>query len=270
MTLFPNAVNESVSPSPARTIVVSGGGSGIGRAVSLLCAKRGDNVVILDKNKESGAATALEAGLQRALAIECDVTSEDQVGQAFESIRERFGSPYGLFANAGIDIGGLIHELALATWNSVLETNLTGVFLSCKHALRQMIHGGIAGSIVCTSSPTGFVALSAGGSGAYSATKAGIAALVRCMAIDYARYGIRVNSIVPGATETPLMWNNVAPQDVPRMRAQVGSEVPLGRLASPEEPAQAVAWLLSDASSYVTGTSLICDGGILAKASISV
>ncbi len=133
-----------------------------------------------------------------------------------------------------------------------------------------MIDSGIAGSIVCTSSPTGLVALSAGGAGAYSASKAGIAALVRCMAVDYARYGIRVNSIVPGATETPLMWNNVAPENIARMREQVGNEVPLGRLARPEEPAQGVAWLLSDESSYVTGSNLICDGGILAKASISV
>jgi len=93
---------------------------------------------------------------------------------------------------------------------------------------------------------------------------------VRCMAVDYARYGIRVNAIVPGATETPLMWNNVPPEDIARMRMQVSGEIPLGRLAEPEDPAKAVAWLLSDESSYVTGSHLVCDGGLLAKASISV
>ncbi len=264
------AKNAPVLNNYPRTIVVTGGGSGIGRALALLCAKRGDNIAILDKNKEGAAATAEATGSKSVLAIGCDITAEDEVEKAFEVIHARFGSLYGLFANAGIDVGGLIHELSLATWHKVLETNLTGVFLSCKYALRRMIDSGIAGSIVCTSSPTGLVALSAGGAGAYSASKAGIAALVRCMAVDYARYGIRVNSIVPGATETPLMWNNVAPENIARMREQVGNEVPLGRLARPEEPAQDVAWLLSDESSYVTGSNLICDGGILAKASISV
>jgi NAD(P)-dependent dehydrogenase (short-subunit alcohol dehydrogenase family) len=133
-----------------------------------------------------------------------------------------------------------------------------------------MLAAKVPGSVVCTSSPTGFVALAAGAAGAYSATKAGISALVRCMAIDYAPYGIRVNAIVPGATETPLMWNNVPKEDIPRMRGQVSKEVPLGRLAEPEDPARAVVWLLSEDASYVTGSHLVCDGGILAKASISV
>lgn len=256
-----------------RTIVVTGGGSGIGRAVALLCAKRGDDVAVLDKRGDSAEATAQqakEAGAESTIGIECDVSVETQVSQAFGAISQQLGAPYGLFANAGIDTGGLIHELPLATWRLVIETNLTGVFLSCKYALQAMLTAGTPGSIVCTSSPTGFVALAAGGAGAYSATKAGISALVRCMAIDYARHGIRVNAIVPGATETPLMWNNIPSEDVPRMRNQVSTEIPLGRLAQPEDPARAVAWLLSDEASYVTGSHLVCDGGILAKASISV
>lgn len=256
-----------------RTIVVTGGGSGIGRAVALLCAGRGNNIAVLDKrgdSADSAARDAKEAGAPGAIGIECDVSLENQVSEAFDAVRQQLGAPYGVFANAGIDTGGLIHELPLDTWRLVMETNLTGVFLSCKYALQGMLAAGIPGSIVCTSSPTGFVALAAGGTGAYSATKAGISALVRCMAIDYARYGIRVNAVVPGATETPLMWNNVSPDDVPRMRNRVSSEIPLGRLAQPDDPAKAVAWLLSDDSSYVTGSHLVCDGGILAKASISV
>lgn len=259
----------------ARVIVVTGGGSGIGRAVVLACAKRGDNIAVLDKNGASAKAAAEEArkagaGAGSAMGLECDVASEEQVMQAFAASTEQLGAPYGLFANAGIDTGGPIHDLPLATWRLVIETNLTGVFLSCKHALRAMLAGGIPGSIVCTSSPTGFVALAAGGTGVYSATKAGISALVRCMAIDYARHGIRVNALVPGATETPLMWNNVPPEDIVRMRKQLSGEIPLGRLAEPEDPAKAVAWLLSDESSYVTGSHLVCDGGILAKSCVSV
>jgi NAD(P)-dependent dehydrogenase (short-subunit alcohol dehydrogenase family) len=238
--------------------------------VSLLCANRGDRIAVLDKDEDSAVATAAEAGFHRALGMQCDVTREEQIEQAFKTIFEKFGPPYGLFANAGVDFGGLTHELPLEKWRLVLETNLTGVFLSCKHALKRMIDSNIAGSIVCTSSPTGFVAMTSGGAGAYSASKAGISALVRCMAVDYARFGIRVNSIVPGATETPLMWSNVAPHDVPGLRQRISDEVPLGRLAEPGEPARGVAWLLSEESSYVTGSNLVCDGGILAKASISV
>jgi NAD(P)-dependent dehydrogenase (short-subunit alcohol dehydrogenase family) len=164
----------------------------------------------------------------------------------------------------------MIHELSAASWRLVLETNLTGVFLTCKHGLRQMLGSKIRGSIVCTSSPTGFVALAAGAGGAYSATKGGISSLIRCMAIDYAPYGIRVNAVVPGATETSLMWSSVSVEDIPQMRRRISGEIPLGRLAKPEEQAEAVAWLLSERSAYVTGSHLVCDGGILAKASISV
>ena len=105
---------------------------------------------------------------------------------------------------------------------------------------------------------------------AYSAAKAGVSALVRCLAVDYARYGIRVNAIVPGATETALMWDNVPHEDVAGMRETIHGEVPLGRQGDPQEPARAAVWLLSDEASYVTGSHLVCDGGILAKLSISV
>ena len=252
---------------------MTGGGSGIGRAVALLCAARGENVAILDKIGDSAKRVAEEAlrhGSKSALGIECDVSREDQIVGAYDEIAHQLGPTYGLFANAGIDLGGFIHELPLETWRAVLETNLTGTFLACKYALRNMLAARILGSIVCTSSPTGFVAPTAGATGAYSATKAGISALVRCMAIDYAAYGIRVNAIVPGATETALMWSNVPPQDIPQMRTKMSNEIPLGRLAEPEDPARAVAWLLSDEAAYVTGSHLVCDGGILAKASISV
>jgi NAD(P)-dependent dehydrogenase (short-subunit alcohol dehydrogenase family) len=256
-----------------RTIVITGGGSGIGRAVVLLCAKRGDNVAVLDRDEDaakSAADEAMQNGAKGALGLRCNVASEKEIEDAFGRTCETFGAPYGLFANAGIDVGGFVHELPLATWHLVMETNLTGVFLSSKHGLRKMLEMNVRGSIVCTSSPTGFVALAAGGASAYSATKAGISALVRCMAIDYAQYGIRVNAIVPGATETRLMWNNVPAEEIPRMRDQVSKEIPLGRLAQPEDPAKAVVWLLSEESSYVTGSHVVCDGGILAKASISV
>lgn len=268
-----NVSTMPLNSKEARTIVVTGGADGIGRAVVLLCAARGDNIAVLDKNAQAAKTTADEAvkrGAKCALGLECHVGSEEQIEKAFKIVCSKMGTPYGLFTSAAIDLGGLVHELPAATWRQVLDTNLNGTFLACKHAIRKMRHADVRGSIVCASSPTGFVALAAGGTGAYSATKAGISALVRCMAIDYARYGIRVNAVVPGATETRLMWNNIPAKDIPRTRRILSKEIPLGRLAQPEEPARAVVWLLSDESSYVTGAHLICDGGILAKASISV
>jgi NAD(P)-dependent dehydrogenase (short-subunit alcohol dehydrogenase family) len=200
----------------------------------------------------------------------CDVAQENEVVGAFQKSAERFGPAWGVLANAGIDQAGMIHELPLETWDRVLAVNLTGVFLTCKYGLQQMMESGTGGSIVCTSSPCGSVALPVGGMGAYSATKAGISALVRCMAVDYARHGIRVNAVVPGATETGMMWNNVAPAEMEAMRAQLNREIPLGRLAQPSDVAKAVVWLLSDESEYTTGSHLVCDGGVMAKASISV
>jgi NAD(P)-dependent dehydrogenase (short-subunit alcohol dehydrogenase family) len=263
----------SPDESRSRTIVVTGGGKGIGRATVLLCASRGDRLVVLDNDGPAADETAREARSRSgtlAIGIPCDVSCEEQVSDAFDRIAKELGPIYGLFANAGIDRGGYIHELPLESWRLVIETNLTGIFLTCKYGLQSMLAAGLAGSIVCTSSPTGSVALAAGAAGAYSATKAGISALVRCMAIDYAPRGIRVNAIVPGATETTLMWSNVPANEIPQMRAKVANEIPLGRLAQPEDPARAVAWLLSDDSAYVTGSHLVCDGGILAKSCISV
>jgi NAD(P)-dependent dehydrogenase (short-subunit alcohol dehydrogenase family) len=256
-----------------RVIVISGGGSGIGRATAIACAQRGDRVAILDKSGAHALQTAheaLSAGAAAALGLACDVTREADVAQAFALIAQQLGAVYGIFANAGIDAGGLIHQMPLEKWQHILDTNLTGIFLTCKHGLQHMLAANVAGSIVCTSSPTGFVALAAGGSGAYSATKGAISSLVRCMAIDYAKFGIRVNAIVPGATETGLMWNNVPSNEVEAMRAQLCREIPLGRLAQPEDPARIVAWLLSEEAAYMTGSHVVCDGGILAKSAISV
>ena len=263
----------SLHRTEPRTIVITGGGRGIGKAAALLCAARGDKIAVLDKDADVAAIAAEEAvqrGAETALGLACDVTDEAQVEASFATISAQLGAPYGLFANAAVAHRGLIHELPEETWRLVVDTNLTGVFLCCKHGLRQMLQAGIAGSIVCTSSPTGFVALAAGGAGAYSATKGAISSLVRCMAIDYARYGIRVNAVVPGSTETVLMWGNTPQDRIPGIREQICCEVPLGRLGQPEDPARAAVWLMSDDSSYVTGSHLVCDGGILAKASVSV
>ena len=216
-----------------------------------------------------------EAALGRAVAglqgevwpIACDVCDEEQVRTAFRDARENVGTPTGLIASAGIDRGGALHELDAGVWDTVLAVNLRGTFLTCREALRQMVEAG-GGSIVCVSSPLAFAGVP-GGTSAYSASKGGVSALVRTLAVDYGRHGIRVNALLPGPTESDLMWANVPSQDVPRMRTIVSDEVPLGRLAEPDEPARTAWWLLSDAATYVTGAQVPCDGGVLAKASIS-
>jgi NAD(P)-dependent dehydrogenase (short-subunit alcohol dehydrogenase family) len=253
------------------TIMITGGGSGIGRAAALLCADRGARVAVLDLRGDAANTVAADARLHGcdAIAIACDVTVESQVTAAFAAVHEQLGAPQGLFCAAGIDVGGMIHELELVTWERIMATNLRGVFLCCKHALRSFLANNTHGSIVCTSSPAALRGLP-GGTGAYSASKAGISALVRCMAIDYAPYGIRVNAILPGATDTGMMWANVRPENIESMRRTVESEIPLGRIARADEPAQAAVWLLSDQASYITGSELVCDGGVMAKAPLSV
>jgi NAD(P)-dependent dehydrogenase (short-subunit alcohol dehydrogenase family) len=125
-----------------------------------------------------------------------------------------------------------------------------------------MLAAGATGSVVCTSSPSAFVGFAGGGNAAYAASKGGISALVRSLALDYAAHGIRVNAVVPGATDTPLLTAG-APREQILERAR--KEIPLGRLGEPAEVAEAVVWLWSDAAGYVTGSHLVVDGGLMAK-----
>ncbi len=251
-------------------VVVTGAANGIGAATARLAAAAGAPVALLDRDAEAVGAVAeqLRATGAVALSIACDVADADAVDAAFAQIADELGTPAGVVASAGIDRGGLAHEIAVEDFDQVIAVNLRGTFLTCRAALRLMVDAG-AGAIVCVSSPLGAVAVP-GGAGAYSASKAGISALVRAMAIDYGPAGIRVNAILPGPTETELMWASVPEAEVAAVRATVRKEVPLGRLADPSEPARAALWLLSDAASYVTGSQLACDGGVLAKASVSV
>jgi NAD(P)-dependent dehydrogenase (short-subunit alcohol dehydrogenase family) len=201
------------------------------------------------------------------LAVVCDVADENQIHDAFEQIRTDLGPPSALVASAGIDRGGRIHDLDAGTWDEVIAINLRGTFLACREAVRSMLGDG-GGAIVCVSSP--FALVAAAGVAAYGASKAGICALVRSLAVDYASEGIRVNALLPGPTETELMWANVPMNEVEATRETVCREVPLARLADPEEIARAALWLVSDSASYVTGAQLACDGGLLARAAISV
>src|SRR5919197_3000062 len=165
-------------------------------------------------------------------------------------------------ANAGVELAGeddRADRLDLAVWQRTIDINLTGVFLTCKHGIRALLASG-GGSVVCTCSPTGLYGC-APGFDAYSTSKAGVYGLVRVMAADYAREGIRVNGVFPGITDTPMndWWRHD-----PEQRAQVEASVPLGRAGSAEEVAAVNAFLCSDEASYVTGAVWAVDGGLTA------
>jgi NAD(P)-dependent dehydrogenase (short-subunit alcohol dehydrogenase family) len=251
-------------------VVVTGGGAGIGRAAALAAAERGAPVAVLDLDAEHAEQTAAEArerGAAAAVGLECDVRDEASVSGAVAAGAGAVGEIRGLVACAGIFSGGLVHELALETWRDVVETNLTGAYLTCKHVLVHMLDHGNGGSIVCTSSPVAEAAVP-GGASAYCASKAGISALVRSLAIDYAPHSVRVNAIVPGATETALMWAGMPPEEIPAARERTSAQLALGRLADPGEIAEGIVWLLSGKASYVTGSDLAVDGGLMARSSI--
>ena len=251
------------------SLVVTGAASGIGRAVCELAAQADHHVHALDVDADGLATTVdlVRAAGGQATAYQVDVTAADRVESVFAAIAT--GPPLaGVFASAGADIGGAAHELDPTTFRRVLEINTTGTFLVVQQALRAMIAAN-GGSVVLCGSPAAQVGFAAGGATAYGASKGAIASMTRTLAVDYARHGIRVNAVVPGPTDTALMWANVAPEDRTALRHQIAEEVPLGRFAHPAEIAQCVLWLVSDRSSYTTGSLIGCDGGVLAKSSIS-
>lgn len=254
------------------TVLVTGAGSGIGRAVVLAAANQAAKIAAIDvdaERLEHVAGEAREAGASDLVALEADVGSEPAVEEVLAECRERLGVPTAVLANAGIEINAAAHELPLADWNRTLEVNLTGAFLTARHAIGEMLRARVGGSVVCTSSPAAFVGFAGGQNAAYAASKGGVSAMVRSLAVEYASAGIRVNAVVPGATDTPLLTVSVSAERRNQHRARLvemaRTQVPLGRLGAPEEVATAVLWLWSDAASYVTGSQLVVDGGLLAK-----
>lgn len=252
---------------PDDVLIVSGAASGIGRSICVLGAARGLRIGLLDADGEGVEAVArgLRDGGATAIARQVDVTDWALLDAAFGELTARLGPPAKLVCCAGIDRGGLLPTLGEATLRRVLEVNLVASLHLAALGIGAMRRGG---SVVLVSSPAAFAAFPA--STAYTASKGGVSAAVRALAVDHAAAGIRVNGLVPGSTNTPLMWANVADADVDGMRRQVESEIPLGRLADPDEPARAALWLLSEEASYVTGSHLVCDGGIGAKSSVSI
>ena len=247
-----------------KVALVTGGASGIGYASARLLAKEGAAVGIVDVNREGGekAAKAIATSGWRGLFIAADVTRAADCQRAVRAVAEQFGGLHILFNNAGIIRRASVTELSEADWDQVMAVNVKSIFLMSKCAIPVMQKSG-GGSIVNTASGWGL----AGGpkAAAYCASKGAVVLLTKAMAIDHGPHNIRVNCICPGDTDTPMLRTEAE---------QLGADVdcflqdaakrPLRRVGKAEEIAQAVLYLASDASSFVTGTALVVDGGGLA------
>ena len=241
-----------------RVAFITGGGSGIGRASAQALARAGMNVVVADINEAAAQTVAAEVAELGAegLPLRCDVTNEDSVRSAIEQTETRFGRLDVLVTSAGVDLHKELGDIELEDWQRVMDINVTGSFLCMKHARRLMLLNSY-GRIICLGSSSGIYGM---GWPAYSAAKAALNGLALSAARELALNGITVNVVAPGPTETPLsldLWANN-----PGRRERLESTVPVGRVAKPEEIAAAVAYLASENSGFVTGSTLVIDGGL--------
>ncbi len=246
-----------------KVVLVTGAGSGIGRAAALAFAEQGARLVLADLDKAAGEETVnLAGGTDVALFLRTDVSSEADVHALTDAAVSRFGRLDVAFNNAGIaQAGPRVHELSEADWDRMIAVNLKGVWLCMKHEIGHMLEQG-GGAIVNTSSSLGLTALA--NQPAYCASKHGVVGLTKAAAVEYATAGIRVNAICPGMTLSPMVLR--AMQDDPDVLEPALRAHPLGRFGEPHEQAEAVVWLCSDAASYVTGHAMAVDGGFVASA----
>lgn len=242
--------------------LVTGAGSGIGRAAAIKLAEEGAAVAVLDVNRGTADETvkAIRDAGGRAIALEVDIRSEDAVARAVAQTCDEFGGLDTVVANAGVMLMGRdapAADLDIETWQTSIDINLTGMFLTCKHGLRALLKNG-GGSVVITSSPTGQLGCAPGFT-AYSASKSGSWGLMRILATDYVKHNIRVNAVLPGTTNSPLVASLM---EDPAKRAEFLGKIPMGRAAAGSEIANVIAFLASDEASYVTGAAWYADGGL--------
>jgi len=246
-----------------RTALITGAASGIGREAARLFAREGAYVVVADRERAAGEAAAaeIEADGGRAVFVPVDVSRAVEVEAVVAEAERTFGALHVVFNNAGIfpaaDASPV--DTPEETWDRVMGVNLKGVFLGCKYAIPALLRAG-GGSIVNTAS---FVAVMGAATSqiAYTASKGGVLAMTREIAVEYARQGIRANALCPGPVNTPLLQELLAD---PAARARRLVHVPMGRLAEAGEVARAALFLASDDASYVNGATFLVDGAISA------
>ena len=247
--------------------LVTGANSGIGKAVAIGLGKAGADVIVnyvADDRAADAVVAEIEAAGGGAIAIKADVAREAEVQAMFGQVIDRFGTLHILVNNAGLQRDARFDEMTLDQWNFVIGVNLTGQFLCAREAVREFKRRGVdprvskaAGKIICMSSVHEVIPW--GGHANYAASKGGVMLLMKSMAQELAPFRIRVNSVGPGAIRTPI---NRQAWSTPEAYAELMKLVPYERIGEPEDIAEAVAWLASDASDYVTGTTLFVDGGM--------
>lgn len=248
-----------------RSVLVTGGGSGIGLATAVAFANEGARVAVGDVSAE-GCRKAVEAihdSGGTAISVHADVSREEDVRRMVDKTLAAFGRLDVLFSNAGILIEAPVHEMTETDWERIIAVNLKGTFLVAKHAVRAMLQQG-GGAIVNTASVNALVGDP--DEAAYCASKAGVALLTKSMALAYAKDHIRVNAVCPGWVETPLFQQEADHRGIPlaTYRQFAAAQHPIGRIGRPEEIAQVVLFLASDDASYITGSLVVADGGYTA------
>lgn len=242
----------------SRVAIITGAGSGIGRACAHAMAARGDQVVCADLDGASAQNTAADID-GSAIAATVDVANPESCDAMVAATTEAFGRVDVLANCAGIERGAPPHEMADDDWAAILDVNLSGSFYTARSAARVMIDQGDGGRIVLIGSINSQMALP--GAAAYCASKGGVLMLGRALAVDWAPYQITVNVVGPGVTDTPMSADSLADNE---RSARLLGRIPLGRAANPAETADVIAYLTSPGASYVTGAFVPVDGGWLA------
>jgi NAD(P)-dependent dehydrogenase (short-subunit alcohol dehydrogenase family) len=246
-----------------KIIIVTGGGSGIGQACCSEFADRHGTVAIVDRDEKGGHETQRQIAAQnrRAEFFHADVSSDSQVQELIRKIVNRMGGVDVLVNNAGIQRYGTATTTSEVDWDEVLDINLKGAFLMARYAIPEIIRRG-GGAIVNTASVQSVTAQR--NSLAYVVSKHGLLGLTRCLALDYAKEGIRANCVLPGAIDTPMLRWAASLDDHPERVIDACNRLhPIGRMGTPEEVARAIVFLASDAASFVTGVALPVEGGLL-------
>lgn len=247
-----------------KVVIVTGAAGGIGHDASLVLARAGAFLVLTDVAAEGGeaAAAAVRDEGGDAIFVAADLAKESDIAALVDKAVAHYGRLDGAFNNAGVEQRNKpLDQLTLDEWNRAIAIDLTAVFLCIKYQVRAMLASG-GGAIVNTASSLGQVAIP--GASEYIAAKHGVVGLTRAAGADYGARGVRVNAVLPGIIETPMIARLSADPDFSAMFDRLRARHPIGRFGQPSEVGEAVAWLLSDAASFMNGAAVACDGGYLA------